>query len=202
MLGASELSEGKGNRVNPNESRQLDPALLTRWYRDHSQTVRAFLIGLLRDPACAEEAFQATYTKALTHGGDVQEGAERAWLFQVAYHEAMAIRRRQGVDQRARTRIGRGWNGASADSSTSAESQRPEPIDDILRWETVHQVQSALSQLSQELRQVVEKRIYEDKTFQQIADELQIPLGTALTRMRTALSKLQAALGPAMDSDA
>jgi RNA polymerase sigma-70 factor (ECF subfamily) len=34
-------------------------------------------------------------------------------------------------------------------------------------------------------------RIYEEKTFATIAEELGIPLGTALGRMRTALQKLQ-----------
>jgi RNA polymerase sigma-70 factor (ECF subfamily) len=34
-------------------------------------------------------------------------------------------------------------------------------------------------------------RIYENKSFAQIAGELRIPLGTALTRMRAALGKLR-----------
>ena len=34
-------------------------------------------------------------------------------------------------------------------------------------------------------------RIVEDKTFGQIAEELQIPLGTALSRMRLALERLR-----------
>ncbi|MBT4866073.1 MAG: RNA polymerase subunit sigma-24, partial [Planctomycetaceae bacterium] len=35
-------------------------------------------------------------------------------------------------------------------------------------------------------------RIYDEKTFQVIADELNLPLGTVLTRMRLALKKLAA----------
>jgi RNA polymerase sigma-70 factor (ECF subfamily) len=34
-------------------------------------------------------------------------------------------------------------------------------------------------------------RIYEEKTFATIAEELGIPLGTALARMRAALEKLR-----------
>jgi RNA polymerase sigma-70 factor (ECF subfamily) len=37
-------------------------------------------------------------------------------------------------------------------------------------------------------------RIYEEKTFAMIAQELGIPLGTALGRMRTALAKLRKTL--------
>jgi RNA polymerase sigma-70 factor (ECF subfamily) len=35
-------------------------------------------------------------------------------------------------------------------------------------------------------------RIFEDRTFAEIAEQLQIPLGTALSRMRLALEKLRA----------
>jgi RNA polymerase sigma-70 factor (ECF subfamily) len=38
--------------------------------------------------------------------------------------------------------------------------------------------------------------MYEDKTFAQIAEELGLPLGTVLTRMRLALEKLRRTLRP------
>jgi RNA polymerase sigma-70 factor, ECF subfamily len=38
-------------------------------------------------------------------------------------------------------------------------------------------------------------RIYQDKTFAAIADELSAPLGTVLTRMRLALKRLSRRLG-------
>jgi RNA polymerase sigma-70 factor (ECF subfamily) len=61
--------------------------------------------------------------------------------------------------------------------------------------ESVAKVQEALADLPAEQRQVVRMRIYEEKTFATIAQELQIPLGTALGRMRTALIKLKKSLG-------
>ncbi len=42
--------------------------------------------------------------------------------------------------------------------------------------------------------QVVQLRIYEEQTFQEIARRLELPLGTVLTRMRLALKKLQTSL--------
>jgi RNA polymerase sigma-70 factor (ECF subfamily) len=39
-------------------------------------------------------------------------------------------------------------------------------------------------------------RIYEEKKFAAIAEELGLPLGTVLTRMRLALKKLAASLNP------
>jgi RNA polymerase sigma-70 factor, ECF subfamily len=51
-------------------------------------------------------------------------------------------------------------------------------------------VRRALMELPSPQQQVVRMRIYEGKTFAVIAQELGIPLGTALGRMRTALQKL------------
>ena len=43
-------------------------------------------------------------------------------------------------------------------------------------------------------------RIHDDLTFQQIADQLNIPIGTALTRMRRALEKLRNEIEPDIES--
>jgi RNA polymerase sigma-70 factor (ECF subfamily) len=63
-----------------------------------------------------------------------------------------------------------------------------------VRVESIDRVRQALDQLPPEQRQVVWMRIYEEKTFAVIAEELRIPIGTALGRMRTALQKLRKAL--------
>ncbi len=43
---------------------------------------------------------------------------------------------------------------------------------------------------------MVERRIDSDQTFAEIAAELNVPLGTVLTRMRLALAKLKLVLEP------
>jgi RNA polymerase sigma-70 factor (ECF subfamily) len=55
-------------------------------------------------------------------------------------------------------------------------------------------VREAIERLTEDQRQVVRMRIYEEKTFAEIAEELGIPLGTALTRMRAALGRLRTEL--------
>ncbi len=157
----------------------LDPQTLTRWYSEHNHRLKAFVFGVVRDWAVAEEVVQAAFVKAATHGAFVKPGCERSWLFQVAFNEAKLIQRRRGVEAKAVARL---------DVSESSE----EPAEhSILRWEMVEQVREALHDLPPEQRDVVMKRIYEEQTFQEIADAGNIPLGTVLTRMRLALQKLQ-----------
>ena len=57
-------------------------------------------------------------------------------------------------------------------------------------------VRKALGGLPEEQRRVVLARVYDDKTFAEIAGEFGLPLGTVLTRMRRALEKLRRTMSP------
>jgi DNA-directed RNA polymerase specialized sigma24 family protein len=55
-------------------------------------------------------------------------------------------------------------------------------------------LRTAIGQLPQEQRIVVERRIHHHETFAQIAEQLDVPLGTVLTRMRIATQSLRKSL--------
>jgi RNA polymerase sigma factor (sigma-70 family) len=177
------------NRDDQPAAEQLDPAVVAALYVEHGEELRRFLQGLLRDAQLANDCLQATFVKLVEQGQKTREETRKAWLFRVAYHEAMAYRRREATGQRIIERTAWTTNG----SASSAD----EPV---ARFESVQAVREALNELPFEQRQVVRMRIYEEKTFATISKELQIPLGTALARMRSALIKLQAILVKQKDS--
>ncbi|HZL87824.1 MAG TPA: sigma-70 family RNA polymerase sigma factor [Pirellulaceae bacterium] len=159
---------------------KLEPSIVAALYLDHGEELRRFLVGLVRDPALAADVLQTTFARLVERGHETRQETRKAWLFRVAYHEAMAIRRREAVGDKVVRQVA--WQ-SNGDWST---------IDDrLVRFETVEIIRDELASLRPEERQVVRMRIYEDKTFAVIAKELQIPLGTALGRMRTALMKLR-----------
>jgi RNA polymerase sigma-70 factor (ECF subfamily) len=170
--------------VSAGEKGQLDPSVVAALYIDHGEELRRFLLGLLRDPQLAADVLQATFVKMAQRGHETKEESRKAWLFRVAYHEAMAHRRREGVRDKILRRVAWQSNGAAR------------PADEpLLRLETVQSVREALEALPPEQRRVVRMRIYDNQTFAEIAKELNIPLGTALGRMRAAMIKLRARLG-------
>ena len=57
------------------------------------------------------------------------------------------------------------------------------------------QVRTELTKLPEEQKQIVAKVFLEDKSHQQVANELDIPLGTVKSRVRLAMKKLKATLG-------
>jgi RNA polymerase sigma factor (sigma-70 family) len=164
------------------DSARLTPEQASRLYVEYSERLVAFARGLLGNADLAREVVQATFGRAIESAGEVQPGSLKAWLYRVAYNEAMAVRRRRGIEGRALERL----SGRRKDAGP--------PEEDLIRWEQVRRVRDVLDQLPPEQRQVVHERIYEERTFAEIAERLSLPLGTVLTRMRLALVKLHKAL--------
>jgi RNA polymerase sigma-70 factor, ECF subfamily len=160
---------------------QLEPAVVAALYAEHGAELRRFLFGVLRDEALAGDVLQATFVRLIEVGQASREETRKAWLFRVAYNEALAVRRREATGQRILERQAI-WQQITAERGTS---------DPLVSQETAEQVEQALQSLPSEQAQVVRMRIYEDKKFVEIAAELKIPLGTALARMRAALKKLR-----------
>jgi RNA polymerase sigma factor (sigma-70 family) len=102
----------------------------------------------------------------------------------------MLVRRRQEVDQRVTRRVA--WN---VDQSVEAADHK------LLRSEVTERVRKQLETLPVDLRTIVRMRIYEEKTFAEIATETGIPMGTVVSRMRAALQKLSLELADFSDSE-
>ncbi len=162
---------------------RLDPVEIAASYVQHADSLKRFLRGLLRDSQLANDVLQATFAKLLEMGHATRSQSRRAWLFQVAYREAMAIRRRQAVGHRVLEQVA--W----------MRPQGPASGDDTLvKRETIERVRDALGNLPAAQQEIVRMKIYEEKTFAEISQDLNIPLGTALGRMRAALKNLRARL--------
>lgn len=162
---------------------RLDPRQVAALYVEHATELRRFVLGVVRDPDLANDVLQATFTTAIEQGHHTREETRKGWLFRVALHEALAHRRRETVRDRASRKLASLWTRAG-----------DHPEESLLRGETVEAVRKALERLPPEQRQVVRARIHDDKTFAQIASELNLPLGTVLTRMRLALERLRRGL--------
>ena len=61
----------------------------------------------------------------------------------------------------------------------------------VILTETTEKLHEAFQELPETWQEIVRLRMNENMTFQQIADKLDIPIGTALTRMRRALQRLR-----------
>ncbi len=78
------------------------------------------------------------------------------------------------------------------------------PVGDPLRPladdERKRQLQTAINELPEHLREVVVLRLSSDLKFEEIAALLHVPLGTALSRMHSAMKHLKRTLSPIHDA--
>lgn len=153
-------------------------------YRACEAGLRAFLRGRLSQQVDVEDCLQAVCVKMLQSGQNVAPAARRAWLFRVAANEAAGLWRRKATTDRVLERQ------AEQAEQTGADKEH-DAADRVILKETTTQLRQALQGLPESWQQVVRLRMNENLTFQQIADQLGIPLGTALTQMRRAVERLR-----------
>ncbi len=151
-------------------------------YRAHSQELYAFLLGVLRDRDAAADALQSTFRQVLEHGTSVRGESWRGWLFQVAYREALQLRRKQAAAERTRRRW---WERRK--QSTVEEFEN----DPLVSEEVAARLRAGVGTLPPEQQEVVRRRVHDGQTFAEIASDLNLPIGTVLPRMRLALEKLR-----------
>jgi RNA polymerase sigma-70 factor, ECF subfamily len=169
-------------RFRAGDDRALE-ALLER----HEGPLYYFLLGMLHSTHQAEDALQETFVRALERLDGVDPEHLRGWLFTVAYHQAMLLKR-QGA-ARAR-RLGT-LALAREDLCEQAHDPLPGPLDQAEQADDIRRLRELLDRLPPAQREVIRQRVYEGKKFREIAEVLGCPLNTALARMHEGLKRLR-----------
>ncbi|CAN5861709.1 sigma-70 family RNA polymerase sigma factor [soil metagenome] len=147
-------------------------------YNRFSGAVYAISAAILRDPGRAADATQQTFVKAWRAASSFDPGREFApWIYSIARRTARDIYRKE------RRRI------PSDEVDRISEGTSMELV-----WE-VFQVRLAVDQLTDEERQVVAMSHFEGLSHTEIAERLQIPLGTVKSRSHRAHRHLVELLG-------
>ena len=172
---------GGSRQLAATELENINPALAASLIAEHERELRALLVGVLRDPHLVADVLQTTSMKLLNflQSGTLENG--KAWIFRVAMNEAL-------LHKRKRRRESEALRKRNLDEIRHESTESPDQS--ASRRELTERVAQEVAALPEELRVVVELRIQQGLTFAAVADELQIPLGTALTRMRKALQLL------------
>jgi len=132
-----------------------------------------------------QEVFIAVWRSAERF--DPAKGSVSAWLFALARHKAIdAVRREVTVQKRT----------VEADL---ALEEAPDDVD-AEAWRRIQgeRIRDAIDRLPPAQKEAVELAFFAGLTHVEVAERLHIPLGTAKTRIRTALLRLRDILGPSL----
>lgn len=163
-------------------------------YARHAPLVFAIATHSL-DRAAAEEVVQDVFL-ALWRGAerfDPTRGPLRPWLLQIAHNRILN-------ELRARSR--RPPLGGDPDGERAAALPDPEAGPATLAWRAFRQdaVRAALARLPPAQRQALGLAFFDELTHEQVAELLQLRLGTAKSRIRAGLLKLREQLVPLLTS--
>jgi len=160
-------------------------------YQDRVVNLAFRLCGRRED---AEELAQEAFLKALEKIAQFR-GASRfyTWLFRITANLAISHRRRKGRIHFHSLDAAAELSASQAAALTAATAARREdaPPAAAMAAETQHRVAAALAELDDGARLIVLLRDAEDMDYAQIAEVMEIPLGTVKSRLHRARSALR-----------
>ena len=165
------------------EDPQAFGEIVRRWERK----IFALCFGMLgrEDDAgdAAQEAFVAAYRNIKNFRGDAKVSS---WLHRIAVNQCLTIKRRQ----KSRAEDFLDDTDGSEDRIFIAAAQYS-PATRAEKTERLSLIRSAVGALPGELRQIVVMKEFEEMTFQEISETLEVPLSTVKSRLYTALKQLK-----------
>jgi len=177
------LSDEQLVELAVSQDREAFGEIVRRWERK----IFALCFGMLGREDDARDAAQETFISAYRNLSGFRGDAKvSSWLHRIAVNQCLTYKRR------AKTR-----SEEFLDSEDGSEERvfiaplQNSPARRAEQFERLKLVRTAVSSLPTELRQIVVMKEFEDMTFQEISDTLELPLSTVKSRLYTALKQLR-----------
>ncbi len=157
--------------------------IVKRWERK----IFALCYGMLNREDEAKDAAQETFIAAFKNLARFRGDAKvSSWLHRIAVNQCLTRKRREKT--RSESYID--------DSDSTGEKffkapSRLTPARLTEKDERINAVRLAVSALPPDLKQIVVMKEFEEMTFQEISDAMEIPLSTVKSRLYTALKQLR-----------
>jgi RNA polymerase sigma-70 factor (ECF subfamily) len=170
-----------------------DGGAATALVRRYQRRVFGLAVTIVSDRSLAEDVAQEAFTRAWRHAGayDARRGSVATWLLTITRNlaiDALRMRRSEPIDPATLATM----IGASALQGPPEAAIASSDRDRLRR---------ALSALPEEQRRAVVLAAIGGRTGQEISDSEGIPLGTAKTRIRTAMLRLRVALADERETE-
>lgn len=159
----------------------------------YQHRVFGFVRRMLRDPEESADVSQEVFIKAFQAFGRFDgRSSLRTWLFRIAHNLCIdRVRRSARTPNEARLdQFG------EDDQPMEVSDHRWDPENIVLDGELAALVEVAVGSMSEKLRSVLLLHDREDMAYEEIAQALDLPVGTVKSRLFLARAHLQQALGP------
>jgi RNA polymerase sigma-70 factor (ECF subfamily) len=180
---------------------QKDTVAFEHIYDRHAQVVHNLVVRIVRDPAVADEIVQEAFWLMWKKAADFrQQGSAAAWLYRIARNKSLDMVRRQkrvpmlSFSHQPTPGQGGDLGGAVEENltHTGAIHQDLTMVESAVSHEFDRRhLQRALADIPREQRLCLELAYFHGMSQRQIADHIDVPVGTVKTRIRMGLEKLE-----------
>lgn len=180
--------------LSENNTRALSESDFETQALSHIDALFGGALRLTRNQHDAEDLVQETYAKAFKARNSFSAGTNmRAWLFRIQHNAFVSnYRMKQRRPQESGGEQVEDWQLAQAasHSSTGLKSAEMEALEALPDTD----IQAALGQLREDYREVVYLADVEGFSYKEIAEIMQTPVGTVMSRLHRGRSLLRTAL--------
>jgi RNA polymerase sigma factor (sigma-70 family) len=161
-----------------------DADAATAFTRRFQARVYGLVLTIVRDEGTAEDVAQETFVRAWKHARtyDPRRGRVPTWLLTIARNLAIDVVRTRTAEPLDPDVVVGKLDHAGVAASTLDEGEQPDEREGM---------RAAIAELPPEQRRALFLAAYLGRTAQEIAVLERIPVGTAKTRIRTAMLKLR-----------
>ena len=147
-------------------------ASLMNRYRD---SIYYMLLKIVRNPSDADDLTIEAFGKAFRNIHLYTPNfAFSTWLFRIATNNCIDfIRKKKSIPTAIDQNPLEQENPAS-----NLQSDTPDPEEELIRQQKVDQLQDVVAQLKPRYRKLIELRFFKEYSYEEIAHELDLPLGT------------------------
>lgn len=157
--------------------------IVTRWERK----IFALCYGMLNREDDARDAAQETFISAFRNISRFRgEAKVSSWLHRIAVNQCLTRQRRSKT--RSETFLDEEKN---EEERYFVAPLHQSPSRQFEQNEKFERVRQALNSLPSDLRQVIVMKEFEEMTFQEISETLELPLSTVKSRVYTALKQMR-----------
>jgi RNA polymerase sigma factor (sigma-70 family) len=159
------------------------------FYRRHERVVLGFFVRTTGRGDVAVDLAAETFARAFEsrRSFDARQGGARAWLFGVARHVLASSLERGRVEAAARERLGM--------AAVVLDDRLVAAVEEAACGDDVSLVQEQLARLPADQRRAVRERVLEERSYKDIASELECSEAVVRQRVSRGLSLLRRDLG-------
>jgi RNA polymerase sigma-70 factor (ECF subfamily) len=193
---AGEGEAGKEVIIDQKDSKQdFKPACFDQLYSRWNQPLYRYLVHLIGNTALAEDLYQDTWVNAIERIDQLRtQDCFGPWIFRIArnlaFNQMRKSRRRGQVWILSNLKIEKDVEEAE-DLVFREPDRKPGPQNLAIQGQQREILQEAIDQLDLQSQEMLQLRYFEQMTLAEVAEILNVPIGTVCTKVHRSLRKIR-----------